>query len=83
MDKILKLLIDGYQNHKPSVEYQLALNKYCAAEFKFFESLDDKQKAEYMKLDFIAGELNIEEPMTSLSICGRTCRSEKCITFQD
>ena len=61
MDKILKLLIDDFQNHKPSAEYQLALNKVCEAESAFMNSLNKKQKAEYLKLDFVTGELSIVE----------------------
>jgi len=61
MDKILKLLIDDFQNHKPSAEYQLDLNKVCEAESAFMNSLNKKQKAEYLKLDFVTGELSIVE----------------------
>ena len=32
MNKILKLIIDDYQNQKPSAEYQLALHRFCDAE---------------------------------------------------
>lgn len=61
MDKMLKLLIDDFQNHKPSAEYQLILNKVCEAETLFMNSLSKKQKAEYLKLDFSGGELNVAE----------------------
>jgi len=59
MDKILNLLINNFQNHKPSAEYQLALNKVCEAESAFMNSLSKKQKAEYLKLDLVCSELNV------------------------
>ena len=58
---MLKLLIDDFQNHKPSAEYRLVLNKVCEAESAFMNSLNKKQKAKYLKLDFVCGELNIVE----------------------
>ena len=61
MDKMLKLLIDDFQNHKSSAEYQLVLNKVCKAETVFMNSLNKKQKAEYLKLDFVCGELSVVE----------------------
>ena len=61
MDKILKLLVDDFQNYKPSAEYQLVLNKVCEAESAFINSLSKKQKAEYLKLDFVCCELNVVE----------------------
>jgi len=61
MDKMLKLLIDDFQNEKPSAEYQLVQNRVCDAESAFMALLDEKQKAEYLKLDFVCGELNIIE----------------------
>ena len=61
MDKILKLLIDDFQNEKPSSEYQLVLRKFCKAEVKFMATLSEKQKAEYMKLDLLCGELDVAE----------------------
>jgi len=61
MDKMLKLLIDDFQNHKPSAEYQLILKKYCEAETAFMNSLNKKQKDEYLKLDFKLGKLSIAE----------------------
>jgi len=61
MDKILKLLIDDFQNHKSSAEYQLVLNKVCEAESAFMNSLSKKQKAGYLKLDFACGELSVVE----------------------
>jgi len=61
MDKMLKLLIDDFQNQKPSAEYQLVLNKVCEAESSFMNSLNKKQKAEFLKLDFVNGELGVME----------------------
>lgn len=61
MDKLLKLLIKDFRNERPSAEYQLVLQKVCAAEAAFIAKLNKKQKAEYLKLDFIAGELSIAE----------------------
>ena len=61
MNKILKLIIDDYQNQKPTAEYQLALRRYCDFETAFMALLDEKQKAEYLKLDFAAGELALIE----------------------
>ena len=61
MNKILKLIIDDYQNHKLSAEYKFALHRYCDAERKFMDTLNKNQKAEFLKLDFIAGELNVAE----------------------
>ena len=61
MNKILKLIIDDYQNHKPSAEYQLALHRYCEAEQEFMAMLNKKQTAKYLKLNFAAGELSVVE----------------------
>ena len=61
MNKLLKLLIDDFQNEKPTTEYQLILNKVCEAESAFMTLLDKKQKAEYLKLDFICDELGVVE----------------------
>ena len=61
MHKMLKLLIDDFQNVKPSAEYQLALQRACDAEVAFMASLNKKQKAEYLKLDFVNGELGVAE----------------------
>ena len=61
MDKTIKLLIDDFQNQKPSAEYQLVLNKFCEAETAFISSLNKKQKAEFLKLDFVNGELGVME----------------------
>jgi len=61
MNKISKLLVDDFLNQKPSAEYKLALNKYCDAEAVFIALLDEKQKAEYLKLDFVTGELSVVE----------------------
>ena len=61
MDKILKLLIDDFQNHKPSAENQLVLNRVCEAETVFMNSLNKNQRAGYLKLDFVNGELNVVE----------------------
>jgi len=67
MNKILKLLIDDFQNHKPSAKYQPVLNKVCETEMAFMSSLNKKQKAEYIKLDFVCGELSIVELRDLLS----------------
>ena len=61
MNKILKLIINDYQNQKPSAEYQLTLHRYCDAEQGFMSTLSKKQKVEYMKLDFLVGELSVVE----------------------
>lgn len=61
MNKLLKLLINDYQNHKLSAEYQLALNKLCDAQRGFMALLNDEQKKAFLMLDCIDGELNIAE----------------------
>ena len=45
MDEMLKLLIDDFQNHKPSAEYRLILSKVCEAETTFMNLLSKKQKS--------------------------------------
>ena len=61
MNKLLKLLINDYQNHKLSAGYQMALNKLCNAQKHFMSLLSDEQKKEFLKLDCIDGELNVAE----------------------
>ena len=61
MHKMLKLLVDDFQNVKPSAEYQLVMQRVCDAEVAFMASLNKKQKAEFLKLDFINGELGVTE----------------------
>jgi len=61
MNKILKLLVDDFVNKESSAEYKLVLHRYCDAEKTFMDSLNNKQKAEYLKLDFVAGELGVVE----------------------
>ena len=61
MNKILQLIINEYQNQKPSAEYMLILNEVCEAEEKFMSSLTKEQKTEYFQFDFIAGKLSTIE----------------------
>lgn len=61
MDKILNLLLNEYKKEKPSAEYQLILKKACEAEAAFMATLDKKQKAKYLELDFIEGEVVVAE----------------------
>jgi len=61
MNKILKLLVDDYTNKESSAEYKLILHRYCDAEKAFLDLLDDKQKAEYLKLGSVGGELSVLE----------------------
>jgi len=61
MDKILKLIINNYQNQKPSAEYKLILNQVCEAEERFLSTLSKEQKVEYRKLEFIVAELDVIE----------------------
>ena len=61
MDKILELLINDMQNEKPSAEQRLAMKAYCEAERKFMATLNKKQKAEYIELDILTGELSVVE----------------------
>ena len=61
MNKILKLLVDDFLNKESSAEYKFVLTRYCDAEKAFMASLGEEQKAEYLKLDFITGELGIVE----------------------
>jgi hypothetical protein len=61
MNKLLQLLVDDFQNQKPSAEYQLVLSKVCEVESAFMALLDKKQKAEYLKLDSVARELGVIE----------------------
>ena len=59
MDKILKLLLDDFLSQKPSAEYRLVLRNCCELEKDFMALLDEKQKAEFFKLDALNGELSI------------------------
>jgi len=59
MNEILKLIIDDYENKKPSAEYMLVLRKVCEAEEKFLSLLNKEQRTEYLKFEFIAGELDL------------------------
>ena len=61
MNKILKLLINDFQNQKPGAEYQLVLHRFCEAESAFMATLNKKQKVEYLKLDALGGELGVAE----------------------
>ena len=61
MNKILKLLIDDFQSHKPGAKYQFVLHRFCEAESAFMATLNKKQKAEYLKLDVLGGELGVAE----------------------
>jgi hypothetical protein len=61
MNSILKLLLNDYQNAKSSDYYKLVLNKACETESKFLNTLSKEQKAEYLKLDFVFGELCVAE----------------------
>ena len=79
MDKILKLLIDDFQNHKSTAEYQLVLNKVCEAEATFINSLNKKQKAEYLKLDFVCGELSAIELREFAQFLYETLKKEKTL----
>jgi hypothetical protein len=58
MNKILKLMVDDYQNNKPSAEYRLALRYFCDAEKRFMSMLNKKQAAEYLKLSSMHCELD-------------------------
>lgn len=57
MKKILELMVDEFHRQKPSVEYLLRQKNVCEIERLFMASLDKKQKAEYLKLDFVIGEM--------------------------
>ena len=61
MNKVLKLIIDDYHNQKSSAEYQIVLHRYCESERSFINSLNKKQKVEYLKLVSLDGELNMIE----------------------
>ena len=58
MNKILRLLIDDYQNHAISAEYKLVLEKACIMEKAFVNSLNIEQKKAYSELDIAMGELS-------------------------
>ena len=60
MNKILKLICDEYHNQRPSAEYRLAQKVVCEAQAKFMAGLSTKQKKEFMELDFIQGQLNVQ-----------------------
>jgi len=53
--------MDDFQNQKPGAEYQFVLRRFCEAESTFMATLNKKQKAEYLKLDVLGGELSVVE----------------------
>ena len=57
MNKLLELIIEDYKNQKQSAESRLALNKVCELELSFTSALNEEQRAEYLKLEYIAAEL--------------------------
>ncbi|MCL2570020.1 MAG: hypothetical protein FWE16_02325 [Firmicutes bacterium] len=59
MNKILRLLVDDFLSRKPSAEYLLVLKNCCDAEKAFMALLDEKQKAEFFKIDALNGELAV------------------------
>ena len=61
MNKLLELVINDYQTQQTSAEYKLRLHLYCEAEKSFMSTLCKQQKAEYLKLDFLGGEVSALE----------------------
>jgi len=61
MNRILKLIVDDYQNQPTVTEYKLVLHRFCDVEKQFMSTLNKKQKAEYLKLDIVSGELSVVE----------------------
>jgi len=60
MNKILKLICDDYHSQRPSAECRLAQKVVCEAQAKFMSMLSKKQKKEFLELDFIQGQLNVQ-----------------------
>ena len=44
MYRILEILIEDFENQKPSEAYQLAQHKFCEAEKAFMDSLSDAEE---------------------------------------
>lgn len=61
MNKVLELIIEDFQNQKPSAKYKLVQHKVCEVETIFMKSLSKEQKKEYLNFCFVQGELDVVE----------------------
>lgn len=61
MSKILKLIINDYQNQKLSNKYQLILTKVCEAEKICCSTLNKEKQAEYLNFESIINKLILLE----------------------
>ena len=57
MYRILEILIEDFENQKPSDAYQLAQHKLSEVETPFIASLSDEQKKAYFAMNSIHGTL--------------------------
>ena len=57
MHRILEILIEEFENKKPTDKYKLEQHKFCEAEKVFMDSLSGEQKKAYLGLGSIQGKL--------------------------